>query len=68
MNLEGLKTYIGIGIAMTPTIATLFGYETTPNFEGDATEIAFAFLTLAGGAIAFYGRLMAKIPGLFAKS
>lgn len=68
MNLEGSKTYIGLAIAFAPSIATMFGYQTSPNFEGDATELLSALVQLIGTAIAVYGRFVAKGPTLVTKS
>ena len=67
MNLEGSKTYIGLAIAFAPSVATVFGYETSPNFEGDATELLSALVQLIGTAIAVYGRFVAKGPTLLKK-
>lgn len=65
--LDGLKTILGILITLSPLIGTAMGYETSPDFNGDTTEIASAFVALVGGAITFYGRIVAKAPLWFAK-
>ena len=65
---EGFKTFLGIAIAFAPTVATMFGYHTSPSFTGDATQIASAVVALAGSALAVYGRLVAAAPGFFAKN
>lgn len=67
MNLEGSRTYLGLAIAFAPSVATMFGYETSPNFEGDATELLAALVQLIGTALAVYGRFVAKGPTLFTK-
>lgn len=65
--LDGLNTLLGIAIAFAPTAATYFGYQTSPNFTGDATEILAAIVTVIGTVYAIYGRLRASSPGWFAK-
>lgn len=65
--LSGYKTLIGAVIAALPSVATLFGFETSPDFTGQATEIAGAIVTLVGTAFAVYGRLVAQAPGWFSK-
>ena len=64
---SGYKTIIGAVIAAIPSIATLFGFETSPDFTGQATEIAGAIVTLLGTVLAIYGRVVAVAPGWFAK-
>ena len=66
--LSGYKTIIGIIIAAVPTVATFFGYETSSDFEGQATEMLAGLLTIGGLCFALYGRLKATVPGWFAKS
>ena len=66
--MNGYKTLIGAIIAAVPTIATLVGFETSPDFEGDATELVAGIITLAGAAFAIYGRLVATAPGWFSKT
>jgi hypothetical protein len=60
--LAGLKTITGILITVAPLGASLFGYDTAPNFTGEATEIAAALVTLIGAGIALYGRIVAQGP------
>lgn len=67
VHMNGLKTILGIGISITPLVASLIGFDTAPKFTGDATEIAGAIVTLAGALFALYGRLVATVPGWFAK-
>jgi len=65
--IQGYRTFIGILISAVPTLATFLGFDTAPNFVGDATEIAGAIVTLIGAGVAIYGRLKAETPGWFAK-
>lgn len=67
-NLNGYKTFLGLAIAVAPSVATMFGYHTSPNFEGDVTEIVSAVVALIGTAIAIYGRIVAKGPTLVVKN
>ena len=67
MNLSGTKTYIGILVALIPTVASLMGYDTSVSFDQDATKLFEDGLTLLGLILAFYGRAVAVVPGLFAK-
>lgn len=63
--LDGKKTYIGIIIAVVPTLASFFGYTV-----GDVAEVGTLLSTLAGnvetisvtlgGLIAWYGRSVTK--------
>ncbi len=65
--LSGYKTYIGLLVAAVPTVASLFGYDTSPSFQDDFTHAAEDIVTVAGLIIALYGRLYATAPGWFAK-
>lgn len=65
--LDGKKTFIGILIAVSPTIAGFFGY--TINLEGIAeagtllntlADNAEAIIQSAGALIAWYGRRVTK--------
>lgn len=67
MNLSGYKTFLGIAIAAVPTVAQILGFETSPGFAQDATELVEQLLQIAGLALALYGRLTASSPGWFAK-
>lgn len=64
---DGAKTILGIVIAFAPSIATLFGFDTSPDFTGDATEIVSAVIALLGSALAIYGRAKAKGPMWFTR-
>lgn len=64
---NGYKTIIGAIIAITPAIASLFGYQVAPEFSEQATSTIFDFITIAGGAIAIYGRVTAQSKGWFSK-
>lgn len=64
---DGFNTIAGLLIALAPTLASGFGYDTSPDFTGDATEILAATVTVIAGIYALYGRITAKAPGWFAK-
>lgn len=61
--LNGLKTYIGIIIAVAPTLASLFGFNLSPTFGDQFTAAATDIITLLGAGLAIYGRLKAEVPG-----
>lgn len=65
--LDGYKTYLGIIVAVAPTIASMFGYTLAPEFGEQFTAIAFDIITLGGAAWAIYGRLKAQTPGWLAR-
>ena len=65
--LNGLNTYIGIAVAVAPSIAHLFGFSVTPQFNTDFGDTVAAVVTLLGTAFAVWGRLRASTPGWFAK-
>lgn len=65
--MSGLKTYIGIVIALAPTVAGFFGYTVTENFGAELPELADQWMTVIGLAIAAYGRSVATAPGWFSK-
>lgn len=65
--MDGYKTYIGILIAVAPTVAGWFGFSLTPAFGEQVGSLIMDGITLAGAAFAFYGRLVAVVPGWFAK-
>lgn len=65
--LSGSKTYIGLAVVLIPTVAKMFGYDVSETFSDDFTKLADEFVVLLGSAIAFYGRSVAKVPGLLAK-
>lgn len=67
MNTSGLKTISGILITIAPLVATMFGYDTSPDFSGDASELISAGVVLVGSALALYGRAVAKAPLWFVK-
>jgi len=52
--LSGWKTYIGVLVAMLPVAGKLVG------FEVDTNGLEAQLVTLVGGAIALYGRFVAK--------
>ncbi len=65
--LSGKKTYIGIFIAVVPTLAGLFGYSVTSEGLAEAgTLLASLFDNVeelgvtVGGLIAIYGRAVTK--------
>lgn len=64
---SGYKTILGAIIAITPAIASLFGYQVSSEFSEQATQTIFDIVTLIGGAIAIYGRVTAQSKGWFAK-
>ena len=55
------KTIWGIAIAALPTLLSLFGLSVTDvaAFSAGATEIVDALITLAGSAVAVWGRIAA---------
>lgn len=63
----GSNTYIGLVVALAPTILSWFGYAPTPEFNSQFSSELSAILTLLGGVYAVYGRLRATTPGWFAK-
>ena len=65
---EGYRTYIGLIVALVPTLANLFGYHATPAFSAQFPELADQFLQLLGLAVAFYGRAVSTSPGFLAKN
>jgi len=65
---NGWKTYSGILIAATPTLAGLFGYNVSAGFDVEASENINDLILLLGSAIAIYGRLVAQSKGWFAKN
>ena len=65
--LNGSKTYIGLIVALLPTVAHLFGYEVTAAFSTEFSEVADQLMQLVGLGIAFYGRAAATAPGWIAK-
>ena len=65
--INGYRTYIGILVALVPTVASLFGYDVSPQLSEQATGLIEDGVTLAGLLIAFYGRLVATAPGWFAR-
>lgn len=67
MNLSGLKTYIGILIAIAPSVANLFGYDLAPTFGEEFASLAEEIITLIGAGLAIYGRAVAQTPGWFSK-
>lgn len=65
--MDGIKTLLGIALTLAPMVATMFGYDTSPDFQGDASELSAALVVLIGSAIAIYGRVKAKGPTWFQK-
>lgn len=63
---NGTTTISGIALMLAPVVANFFGYDTSPNFEGDASELIAAAITIIGSVVALYGRAKAKGP-LFVK-
>jgi hypothetical protein len=65
--LSGFKTITGVAITVAPIIASLFGYQTSPDFTGEATEMLAALISLLGAGLALYGRAVAKAPLWFSR-
>lgn len=65
--MNGFKTYVGIVIALAPTVAHLFGYTLTPSFTEQFPETVDTIVQLLGLAFATYGRLVATAPGWLSK-
>lgn len=65
--MNGYKTLVGLAIAAIPNIATMFGFDTAPSFQGDATELVSAIIQVGGLLFALYGRLVATVPGWFTR-
>lgn len=63
---NGTTTITGILLSLSPLIANMFGYDTSPNFQGDVTELIAAAVSIIGACVATYGRVKAKGP-LFVK-
>lgn len=64
---DGAKRLAGMLITLTPTVLTLFGFETSPDFTGDATEIVSGVFTVVGVLVTLYGIIKAKAPMWFQK-
>lgn len=52
---KGIKTYIGIFVAVLPTLSRVLGYPIT-----DVAGLEEELITLLGTVIAVYGRFAAK--------
>lgn len=65
--MKGYKTYLGLLVAAVPTLAGLFGFDVLPTFSEQFVETAERIITVVGLGIAAYGRLVAVVPGWFAK-
>lgn len=65
--MNGYKTYLGILIALAPTIAHLFGYQLSSDFAVKVPELADTVVQIIGLALAAYGRAKAEIPGLLVR-
>ncbi len=65
--MNGYKTYVGLVIALAPTVAHVFGHTLTPAFSQQLPDLLDTGIQLAGLLLAFYGRLVAAVPGWFAK-
>lgn len=65
--MNGLKTYTGCIIALAPAIASRFGYDLSPVFGEEFSALLEDVWTIAGIALAMYGRAVAQVPGWFAK-
>ena len=65
--MAGYKTYLGLIVALLPTMASLIGYDVVPSFSDDFPKLAEEAVTIIGLCIAFYGRAVATVPGWFAK-
>lgn len=66
--MNGFKTYIGLLVALAPTLAHLFGYEVTPSFGAQFPVLLDSVVQIGGLAFAAYGRAVAETPGWFSKS
>ena len=66
-KLKGYKTYLGIFIALMPTLANLFGFEVSPSFAQQLPILSAEFFQIIGSALAFYGRAAAQSPGWLVK-
>lgn len=66
-SLSGSRTYIGLAVALVPTLASMLGYDVSATFSEDFTKLAEELVVLIGIAIAFYGRSVATVPGLLVK-
>lgn len=65
--LSGYRTYLGIIIAVAPSVAGLFGFDLSPQFGEEVSSLVAEGVTLLGGILAFYGRAKATVPGLLVK-
>ena len=66
-NFRGYKTYLGIAIAIMPTVAGLFGFNVDPSFAEEIPVLSAEFFQIVGSALAFYGRAAAQSPGWLVK-
>lgn len=64
--MNGYRTYIGLIVALVPTVAHMFGYTVTPEFTEQFPDLADQLVQLVGLAFAFYGRAKATVPGFLA--
>lgn len=65
--MSGYKTLLGAAIAAVPALAGLLGYDVAPGFSEQANDLISEIITVVGAVLAIYGRLVATVPGWFAK-
>lgn len=53
------KTIWGALLALLPALLSLFGLDTLPGFQEQASAVVEQVITLVGGALAIYGRIVA---------
>ncbi len=66
--LVGIRTILSLLVAAAPTVATMAGFDTSPDFNGDALNIIGAVITIGGAAAGIYFRIISKGPTWFTKS
>lgn len=56
------KTIIGVLVSLIFKLLALYGVEVSPDLQGDVLQLAFAAVSVAGDALAVYGRFKAERP------
>jgi len=54
------KTIWGVGISMLAQLAGRWGYEISPELQGQAIDLILQGVALAGAALAIWGRITAS--------
>lgn len=65
--MNGYKTIIGAVIALAPSVAAWAGFDLSPSFGEEFSDLAVQIITVGGALFAIYGRLVATVPGWLSK-